>query len=415
MVPVLKRNEEFFVANLQELAIQRKHALAKTEAILTAAETGKRELTREESIEFDNQMTAVNVLSKKIEGLQKNSTLRNQMVNGMLIPAGAGAGAPRSLEKKAQTLHLTEEYLGAFSEWIQSGCSVLSTALYEGSDGAGGYAVPIVVDDQIVPLAPQEMAVRQLASVIPTTSDIKFPIKAAFGTAATKAETSSFAGTALTLGQFTLTANMIGSQNDVSWELAQDVPNFQSFELSDQIIAQQMLEESYYVNGTGTGQPQGLIGNVGAGVTEEPDTNGNLVSISGTLDLLGTLNEVYHAGASFLMTRATSIIIRKAQTQANLFEPVWTRENGKDYLHGYPVAFSASMPTAAHGACPVLFGDFKRGYVIGDRGGSGINVKVLDQPKAAQGLITLLAYRRTDGRVRRSEAIQSYNVALLGS
>jgi HK97 family phage major capsid protein len=69
------------------------------------------------------------------------------------------------------------------------------------------------------------------------------------------------------------------------------------------------------------------------------------------------------------------------------------------------------MPAAARSACPVLFGDFKQGYVIGDRGGSGINVKVLDQPLAQQGQIVLLAFRRTDGRVRRSEAIQSYNVA----
>lgn len=147
------------------------------------------------------------------------------------------------------------------------------------------------------------MAVRQLASVIPTASDIKFPQKASFGTAATKAETSAFGGTALTLGTFTLSAYMIGSQNDMSWELVQDVPSFQQTEIADQIIAQQMLEESYYVTGNGTGQPQGLIGNVGAGVTEEADSNGNLVSIAGTLDLIGTLNEVYHAGASWLMSR----------------------------------------------------------------------------------------------------------------
>jgi hypothetical protein len=38
-------------------------------------------------------------------------------------------------------------------------------------------------------------------------------------------------------------------------------------------------------------------------------------------------------------------------------------------------------------------------------------VKVLDQTLATQGQIVLLAYRRTDSRVRRSEAIQSYNVA----
>ena len=397
---------------LVELSKQRKFCMNKAEAIVTAAESANRELTREESLEIDTQLVAVNALNKKIEAITSQCTLRGQTAGGMLIPAGSD---PRRGLEKPQTKQFSAEYLTAYSEWAQSGFKQMSAALYEGAGPDGGYAVPIVVDDQIVPLAPQEMAVRQLASVIPTASDIKFPIKAAFGTAATKAETSAFGGTQLTLGQFTLSAFMIGSQNDMSWELVQDVPAFQQTEISDQILAQQMLEESYYVTGSGSGQPQGLIGNVGAGVTEEADGQGNLVSIAGTLDLIGTLNEVYHAGASWLMSRATSIVIRKAQVGANLFEPVWTRENRQDYLHGYPVKFSASMPAAAHGATPVLFGDFKRGYLIGDRGGSGINVKVLDQPKAAEGLITLLAYRRTDGRVRRSEAIQAYNVAEVGS
>jgi HK97 family phage major capsid protein len=69
------------------------------------------------------------------------------------------------------------------------------------------------------------------------------------------------------------------------------------------------------------------------------------------------------------------------------------------------------MPAIGAGATPILFGDFKVGYVVGDRGGSGINVKVLDQPKATEGLIVLLCYRRVDGRVRRSEAIQAITLA----
>ena len=107
------------------------------------------------------------------------------------------------------------------------------------------------------------------------------------------------------------------------------------------------------------------------------------------------------------MQRASAIELRKAQKQANLFEPVFTRVGTQDYLHGYPVTYSTAMPAIAAGATPVLFGNFKLGYVIGDRGGSGINVKILDQPAALQGQIILLAYRRTDGRVRRSEAIQA--------
>jgi HK97 family phage major capsid protein len=54
-----------------------------------------------------------------------------------------------------------------------------------------------------------------------------------------------------------------------------------------------------------------------------------------------------------------------------------------------------------------LFGDFKAGYLIGVRGGAGINVKILDQPEAAQGMVGILAYRRIDAKIRRSEAIQA--------
>ena len=71
------------------------------------------------------------------------------------------------------------------------------------------------------------------------------------------------------------------------------------------------------------------------------------------------------------------------------------------------------MPSAtgSTGTKPIVFGDFKRGFVIGNRGGSGINVKILDQPKAKEGITSLLSYRRTDSRVRRSEALKAYVLA----
>jgi HK97 family phage major capsid protein len=288
-----------------------------------------------------------------------------------------------------------------------------SAALYESGGGAsGGYAVPITVSDQIVPLAPNEMAVRRIAQVIPTTMDIKIPTKQSFSTASAKAETSSFTESEPTLGQITLSAYMAGVLQEVSWELAQDVPAFQAFAVDDMILAQQMYEENLYVNGTGSGQAQGLVGNVGTGYgPQEPDSNGNLVSIVGILNLIGTLKEAYQANASFLMARPTGVIIRKAQMLSNLFFQAFTSLGGQDYLFGYPVSYSSSMPAANRGNAPVIFGDFKRGYLIGDRGGSGINVKVLDQPLASQGILQLLAYRRTDGRVRRSEALQTYTVS----
>ena len=393
----------------QEMLKQRAQALRKSEAILAAAETAHRELTAEESYDVDNCMTAVKALNPQIESHEKLNTMHKLFTNGRLITGGTGGG-PRGFEKNTKVT-FSEDYPQAFYEWVQSGGKNVSAALYEGSNPAGGYVVPSIVDDQIVPLAPNEMAVRQISKVIPTTMDIRIPRKGAFGNASAKAENAAFVEADPTLEQFTLSAFMVGNLETISWELAQDVPAFQSFCITDLILAVQMLEEAWFVTGTGTGQAQGLIGNTGTGVTEEPDAAGNMVSITGTLDILATLNAVYHPNASWLMSRATSVIIRKAQAQANLFSPVWTREGKQDFLHGYPVYYSVSMPTAARGHTPVLFGDFLQGYVIGDRGGSGINVKILDQPLATQGQIALLGFRRVDGRVRRSAAIQAYNVA----
>lgn len=393
--------------NLFEMKAKREHALAKADSILKAAEAAKRPLTANEQMEIDTATLAVESLNPRIKEIESKNTIRSMFPNGAVIIDG---GRRYQVNKPAP--QLSHEYADDFYTYVASRGQTIGAALYEGSSPAGGYAVPITVDDQIVPLAPSEMAVRQLAQVLATTNDLKIPQKSAFGQASAKAENSAFTEIDPTLGQITLSAFMAGIQETVSWELAQDVPAFQAFCVDDMILAQQMYEENLYINGTGSGQAQGLVGNVGNGGLYEPDSSGNLVSIAGLLAIQAKLNAVYHPGASWLMSRATSIIIRTAQMQSNLFYPAFTRDaTGQDRLFGYPVFYSANCPTAARGGAPVLFGDFKRGYVIGDRGGSGINVKVLDQPLATQGQIILLAYRRTDGRVRRSEAIMQYNVA----
>ena len=307
------------MASIFELRTQREHALNKAQSIVSAAETAKRPLTDNEQMEIDTAMLAVQTLNPRIAEIEKNNT-----VTKMLGTTGGRSvllidGARRFQQNK--TVTLSADYPDAFFSYIQSGGKRMDAALYEGAEGAGGYAVPITVSDQIVPLAPNEMSVRRLAQVIPTAMDIKIPQKSAFGQASAKAENSAFTEIDPTLSQITLSAYMAGIQEVVSWELAQDVPAFQAFAVDDMILAQQMYEENLYVNGTGSGQAQGLIGNVGAGVTEEPDSNGNLVSVNGTLDLIGKLNAIYHPNASWLMNRTTSIILRKARFRPICFSP----------------------------------------------------------------------------------------------
>ena len=397
--------------NLFDLKKQRAFALNKAESLIQAAESANRELTDSEQKEYDMATAAMNTLTPQIAKIERQCTLRQHLVDGKLIQA---AGNLRMARTPGAPVVLSEDYYNAFHTWIGTRGQQIDAALYEGSGPAGGYAVPVIVDGQVVPLAPTEMGVRSIANVIPTASDIKVPRAASFGTAAGKLEgdgtgSNIFTESDPTLDQFSLSAFMAGITHTISWELAQDVESFQQFAVTDLILALQMYEENKFVNGSGTGEAQGLIGNTGTGVTGVVAGSDNYASelLAATFDVLGKLNAAYHPGAGWLMSRATGTVLRKAQMQANLYAPVWTRENGQDYLHGYPVTFSGYMPTIAASNTPVLFGDFKRGYIIGDRGGSGINVKILDQPKATEGELILLAYRRCDGRVRRSEAIQA--------
>ena len=396
-----------------ELKKQQANALRKAEAVMNAATEAGRDMTASEQLDYDTHMAAFEALAPKVREAEGRNTIRNLIgPTGMILTDGGR----RAEIPGRQTL--SADYQAAFFDYVASNGQKVSAALYEGAGSAGGFTVPVTVEGQVIPLAPTDMGVREVASIIPTVMDLKLPRATTISTATAKAEgdgtgANVFTESEPTLEQFTLSAFMAGVLHQISFELANDVPSFQLFAVGDMLLAQNLYEENLFVNGTGTGQAQGLLTNVGAGITGVAAGTDSYASelLDSTFDVLGTLKTSYHPNASWLMSRATSVVLRKAQKQANLFEPVFTRSGGKDYLHGYPVTYSTAMPGVATGKTPVLFGDFKQGYVIGDRGGSGINVKILDQPKAVEGILQLLCYRRTDGRVRRSEAIQGISLA----
>jgi HK97 family phage major capsid protein len=414
---------------LFELKKQREAALVKADAILKAAEESKRKLTDAENEQLNTTMAEVNTLTPQIATIESVNTIRAQFPTGRVIMDGGNKADLSAFSGVRKTF--SKEYFQAMATFLRTRGKDASAALSEGFDkeggyvfptirgamseganAAGGFAVPSFVEPQIIPLAPPEFGVQSIATVIPTVADLRFPRQATFGTAATKAESggsnNAFAGTDPTIEQFTLSAFMVGHLANASWELLQDVQVFQSFMTEDILRSIAILKEGFYVTGSGSGQPQGLAGNVGTGVTgEAADSSGNLLSVAATFDVMGVLKAYYYNdNTRWLMARATGIELRKAQAQSNLFAPVFTSQGGKDYLHGIEVVYSSSMPAIAAGATPVYLGDFKAGYIIGLRGGEGVNVKILDQPLASVGLLQILGYQRVDGRVRRSEAIQ---------
>jgi HK97 family phage major capsid protein len=388
---------------LVDLQAERDRALSKADEILSAAERAKRPLSAVENGIVNKCTAQARDLGSEIDRVKEVKRLRTTAPNSYQLRLDASKGHEGVIPSK-----LSPAYMAAFYEHVASSGSRMSASLEEGTNSAGGYAVPSTVAGEVVPLAPSDFAVRNLAKVIPTTKDIRSPQAATISSAFAKSEGSAFTASGPTLNQFTLSAFLTGVEGDISTELSQDATMFETFLSDDMSLAIQENEESLFISGTGSGQPQGMLGNIDTGVAAATaDGAGNLLSIDATFDILKTLKGRYHNSASWLMQRASAIELRKAQKQSALYEAVFTRENGQDYLHGYPVSYSESMPAIAAGATPVIFGSFVSGYLIGDRGGPAIRLKVLDQTKALYGLVTVIFYRRTDGRVRCSEALKA--------
>jgi HK97 family phage major capsid protein len=165
---------------------------------------------------------------------------------------------------------------------------------------------------------------------------------------------------------------------------------FQSFSVDDLIKGQRILEGALLATGTGSGEPLGVFGNTGTGtgsayeLTGTASSDGSLL-LESLFDVTATLKGQYQAGAVWIMSRATGLAIRRAQMMSNLYIPIATTDtDGTERILGKPVFYDVNapaLPTATSaGVVPILYGDFKQGYIVGVRGGAGINVKVLDQP-----------------------------------
>ena len=203
-----------------------------------------------------------------------------------------------------------------------------TTNLNEGSNANGDYLVPVTVDGTIVPLAPLESAMRKLALVIPTSMDIKLPAQLTKTIAASKSESTTidqaFGGTAPTFTQVTLGSHMAGAVVPVSFELAQDVPALQAFLNADILRGIQNYEETKFISGSGSGEPQGILNGASAFETAA-------LSINAVLDLTGALPAAYYDNASFLMHRKTGIALKKVQLAASQFQTFWTSVGSQDF------------------------------------------------------------------------------------
>jgi HK97 family phage major capsid protein len=289
-----------------------------------------------------------------------------------------------------------------------------------GSSAAGGALVPIETDPSIPAMQIEETIARSLSRVITTTINLNLPYQASKTVAALKAEsnsggTNAFATNAPTFATTELQAYVVGDSVYASWELLEDAKAASDFITMDLARSIRVKEENYFVNGSGTNQPQGYLGNGTAAVGGAITTGAGALSINNIIDTMGTLNRAYYANAKWLVNRQEFNRLLKVQVASSQYQTFVTFDpSGGARLFGYEVAFSAELPIyvaspSTQGAWQ--FGDFKSFATIGDRGDSNIRIKVLDQVAALNGQTVILGYRRVDQRILLAEAVVQLNTS----
>jgi HK97 family phage major capsid protein len=185
-------------------------------------------------------------------------------------------------------------------------------------------------------------------------------------------------------------------------------------------IAIANAEEAAFAAGLGhtSHQPQGMnvasiTGFDGTNPVDETSASSSgAVALDEFITLEYSLKPQYARNASYLVHRQTAAKMRLLKdsegrylwSQGSVFGGV--NERQPDTFNGYPVVQSMAMdqfPSAASTKFPVIFGDFKAGYLVLDR--LGMTVQRLNELYAEAGLVGFKVHRRVGGGVIRGEAI----------
>jgi HK97 family phage major capsid protein len=257
---------------------------------------------------------------------------------------------------------------------------------------------------------------RAGATVVTTATgeDLIIPKSTGFVTTAIIGEGQPITESDPTLATVTLKAYKYANYFEISQELANDTPtNLLDFLARQAAISLGLSPTGYgddIINGTGSGQPRGLLLDAATGVTA-PTGTGTSLGAQGTLNqgtdalwnLVGSVAEPYaeSPNAAFLMRNASNVIVRKLRDTSG--QPVNGLTDRRSIL-GYPVFVDPFMPTMANAAESIAFGDMSKYFI---RIVNGIRFERSDEFRFQDDLIAFRCILRLDGALVDTGAVKT--------
>lgn len=281
------------------------------------------------------------------------------------------------------------------------------------TSAAGGFTVPTDFSSRLYEHIVESSGVRQTGAVVYTTDGgepLLVPKTTGQSTATLVAEAGTINESDPAFGQASLGAFKYALLIQVSQELEQD----SEIDLFAYLARQAgraigLASGAHYVNGTGTGQPEGCLTNATVGA-QAPTGNTTALHIDTLVSVYASVASEYAERGVWLMhpqTRLRLLLLREGASLQFIYQPGLA--GAPDTLLGRPIVTDVAMPQLAANAKGVLFGDFSSGYAIRDV--AEVRFERSEGFAFGTGLVTLRAALRTDGRPIDALALRAYQAS----
>lgn len=318
-------------------------------------------------------------------------------------------------ETKAEETRAAALQVKAFDSYFRKGDQKLTAdevkALSSDSDTDGGFMVPTTRANRIIELLREVSDIRALATVetITTGSDYEIPAEGPEGFDAgwvgEREDRPETQGGKLAMRK--IPTHEMYANPHVTRTLLDDT-GFDVEGWMNRRVTQRFaqIEGLAFLNGDGVGKPFGLM--TAAGIGEVKSGAAAAIKADALIDLVYDLPEVYARNATLIMRRATVREIRKLKDNNGqyLWQP-GLASGPPATIVDRPYREVIDMPALAADAFPVLFGDFKAGYVIVDRQG----IRLIRDELTKKPFVQMYTTKRTGGQVVLAEAFRKLKIA----
>lgn len=389
---------------ITEMREKRNKLVGMMDTFLDTHTTDKGTLSAEDDKTYKDMETEVAQLTDSIHRMERREEIEAELSKPTSKPI-TGKPMKADGDKAAKTGRASDEYKKALLQAMRTNFRQISNVLQEGIDPQGGYLVPDEYDKRLIDILTEENVMRTLGTNITTSGEHKINIAATKPAAAWIEEGGTLTFGDATFDQIILDAHKLHVAIKVTEELLYD----NAFNLENYILTQfgkalSNAEEDAFINGTGVGQPLGILAETGGAQVGVTTASSTKVTADEIINLVYSLKRPYRKNAAFLANDVCVAELRKLKDNNGqyLWQPS-LQAGEPDRVLGYKVYTSPYFPVPTAGGTAVAFGDFSY-YNIGDRGTRSF--AELKELFAGNGMIGFVAKERVDGKLVLPEAVK---------